>query len=264
MRVMGYFCVAANTRWAKEHPDLSYGFPSDYHLPLSDAYLDYLGAAVEDAVRRTDMDGFMVDWLWNPTDKVRAAQNKGRWIDCDKQLFETLVGKPFPANGRPAAADRQVYERKAIERCWRRIHDAAKRVKPDCVIWISCNNVLDPACGHGRAEGGRLVHGRERQPGADAENRRALGAANATTALPGGLGRWAQRAENPRRPSQRRLRDLWLHGPPGPTRFRFPSPDASVNLRIAFSGNERNVAVLARFFTGRPFDYVTPPPAAPK
>ena len=28
MRVMGYFCVAANTRWAKTHPDLSYGFPA--------------------------------------------------------------------------------------------------------------------------------------------------------------------------------------------------------------------------------------------
>ena len=112
MRVMGYFCVAANTRWAKEHPGLSYGSPSDFHLPLTDAYLDYLGTAVEEALRRTDMDGFMVDWLWNPKDEVRTAQNKGQWLDCDKRLFETLVGKPFPADGRPSAADRQVYERR--------------------------------------------------------------------------------------------------------------------------------------------------------
>ena len=73
---MGYFCVAANTRWAKEHPDLSYGFPSDFHLPLTDAYLDYLGTAVEEALRRTDMDGFMVDWLWNPKNEVRRHRTR--------------------------------------------------------------------------------------------------------------------------------------------------------------------------------------------
>ena len=31
MRVMGYFCIGANTRWGAEHPDLSYGTPSAYH-----------------------------------------------------------------------------------------------------------------------------------------------------------------------------------------------------------------------------------------
>jgi len=31
MLVMGYFCIGANTRWGREHPDLSYGAP----LPLA-------------------------------------------------------------------------------------------------------------------------------------------------------------------------------------------------------------------------------------
>jgi len=42
MLVMGYFCIASNTRWGKEHPDLSYGTPSTYHIPHTDEYLAYL------------------------------------------------------------------------------------------------------------------------------------------------------------------------------------------------------------------------------
>jgi len=66
MRVMGYFCVGANTLWGQKHPDLSYGTPSAPHIPLTTAYLDYLCASMEDALKRTDMDGFMIDWVWNP------------------------------------------------------------------------------------------------------------------------------------------------------------------------------------------------------
>ena len=76
MKVMGYFCVAANTRWGKEHPDLSYGTPATFHLPLTDAYLDYLAEAISDALRTTKMDGFMVDWLWNPSDEARQQANR--------------------------------------------------------------------------------------------------------------------------------------------------------------------------------------------
>lgn len=36
MLVMGYFCIAANTRWGRENPELSYGTPSTYHIPYTD------------------------------------------------------------------------------------------------------------------------------------------------------------------------------------------------------------------------------------
>ena len=35
MLVIGYFCVGANPKWAVEHPDLSYGKPTTYHIPGS-------------------------------------------------------------------------------------------------------------------------------------------------------------------------------------------------------------------------------------
>ena len=40
MVVMGYFSIAANIRWGKENPDLSYGL-GGYYLPYTDEYLAY-------------------------------------------------------------------------------------------------------------------------------------------------------------------------------------------------------------------------------
>jgi hypothetical protein len=70
MRVMGYYCVGANTHWGRQHPDLSYGTPSAPHIPLTTAYLDYLCASIADALNRTGMDGFMIDWVWNPSRRI--------------------------------------------------------------------------------------------------------------------------------------------------------------------------------------------------
>jgi hypothetical protein len=71
MKVMGYFCAAANLRWSQTHPELSYGAQGDQCIPFTDAYLDYLGQAVEEGLRLGKMDGFMVDWLFCPSDSAR-------------------------------------------------------------------------------------------------------------------------------------------------------------------------------------------------
>ncbi len=264
MRVMGYFCVASNTRWAKEHPDLSYGFPNTYHIPLCDVYLDYLAAAVEEALRRTDMDGFMVDWLWNPQDEVRKAENKGDWLACDKRLFETLVGKPFPADGRPAAADRKLYERKAIERCWRRIHDTAKRVKPGCVLWICCNKVLDPAL-----QGTSVLKEVDwfmDESGNPEQMRRIAPLLGPRTQQLLCLVGWGDGHHARKILADPSNAGYGIYGfmAPGPDSLPLPIARCLAQPADRFAGNDRNVAVLARFFTGRPFDYVTPPPAAAK
>ena len=105
MKVMGYFCVAANTRWGKEHPDLSYGTPATFHLPLTDAYLDYLAEAISDTLRTTKMDGFMVDWLWNPSDEARQQANHGQWLKAEQQLYTQLTGQTV-SRGRQALPGR--------------------------------------------------------------------------------------------------------------------------------------------------------------
>ena len=139
MLVTGYFCAGANTKFAQDHPDLSYGTPSTLHIPFTDDYLAYLSRSIADAVKRTGMDGFMIDWIWNPNTELR----KPGWIEPEKKLYTQLTGRPFPAAG-PPAADVLDYERKAIERCWRAVRKAAKGVRRDCVIWLSCSNLAAP------------------------------------------------------------------------------------------------------------------------
>lgn len=136
LKVMGYFCIGANTKWGQEHPDLSYGFPSSPHIPYTDEYLAYLSAAIRDAVAKTGIDGFMVDWLWQPN---RAATD-GKWLNCEKALYAELMGRPFPGEAKLTKEQDVAYGRKAIERCWEVIHKAAKETNPACIIWLSCND----------------------------------------------------------------------------------------------------------------------------
>jgi len=118
MKVTGYFCVAANTHWGKTHPELSHGAPGNCpHIPLSTPYLDYLCATIKDVLARTGIDGFMIDWVWAVTPK---------WIDCEKKMYEELFGEPFPGADKVDGKKVAEFQRRAVDRCWRRIHDAAK------------------------------------------------------------------------------------------------------------------------------------------
>jgi len=138
--VMGYFCVGANTKWGHDHPDLSYGTPSALHIPLTDEYLDYLSRSMTDAMKKTGMDGTMIDWVWNRANDLRQ---KG-WLAAEKKLFTQLTGRQFPKSGLPGQEDNLQYERRAIDRCWARIRDTRDRTNANFILWLSTNNLDDP------------------------------------------------------------------------------------------------------------------------
>ncbi len=46
MKVMGYFCIGANTWWGENFPELSYGTPTTIHIPFTNEYIDYLCASI--------------------------------------------------------------------------------------------------------------------------------------------------------------------------------------------------------------------------
>jgi len=140
MLVMGYFCIGANTKWGTDRPNLSYGTPATYHIPYTDEYLAYLASSVGDAVRKTGIDGFMIDWVWQP----RRQSTKGKWIECEKKLYGQLMGEPFPGEDKLSKQQDLAYSRKAIDRCWKTIHKAAKDADPNCIIWISSNHMNHP------------------------------------------------------------------------------------------------------------------------
>jgi hypothetical protein len=140
MLAMGYFCIAANSKWGADHPELSYGTPSALHIPFTDVYLDYLAQSLGDAIKKTGMDGTMIDWVWTPGDSLRAQG----WLPAEQKLFTQLTGKIFPASGQPAAEDKLEYERKAIDRCWARIIQARDQANPHCILWLSVSDLSQP------------------------------------------------------------------------------------------------------------------------
>ena len=146
MKVMGYFCIGSNTRWGKEHPEYNYGAPSSPHIVYADAYLDFLAASISDALTKTGMDGFMIDWVWMP-DGIGDARKTagGNWLDAEKTLYEHLMNAPFPGENKLTPTDKTAYDRACLDRLWKRIHDAAKASKPDCVIWLSCCDLAHPS-----------------------------------------------------------------------------------------------------------------------
>lgn len=137
MKVMGYFCVGANRYWGEQHPELSHGAPSAIHIPLTKEYLQYLCDTIRDAILRTRIDGFMIDWVFNP-------EPEGQWLECERRMYVELLGKPFPGAARVDAVEKVEFGRRAVDRAWQRIRRAAKSSKPDCIIWLSSHDLANP------------------------------------------------------------------------------------------------------------------------
>ena len=140
MKVMGYLCIGSNTRWGMENPDYSYGYPADRHIPYTKKYLGYLDEIIRDAVERTGIDGFMIDWFYQPN----RSSKDGNWLDSEKKRYEELMGESFPGVKELSEEDYNAYSRLAIEACWRVIYNAAKETNPDCILWLTSFDITHP------------------------------------------------------------------------------------------------------------------------
>ena len=96
--------------------------------------------ATPDAVSKTGVDGFMIDWVWQP----RRQSTKGKWLECEKKLYKQLMGGEFPGEEELTAAQDLAYSRKAIQRCWKTIRKAAKQASPNCIVWLTSNHMNHP------------------------------------------------------------------------------------------------------------------------
>lgn len=143
MKVFGYFCVGANTKWGLDHPEQSYGTPSMPHIPFTNDYIDYLCLSIKDAIKKTDMDGVMLDWIWTPSG-YQAPYKPVKWLACEWQMYQELFGEPFPGNDKITAKQEEQFRAKSIARCWKRIYETIKNTNPKCLIWITCNNITSP------------------------------------------------------------------------------------------------------------------------
>ncbi len=129
MLVMGYFCAGSNPYWEDRHTDMAHiEDRGNVNVPFTLEYLDYFCRSVEDALRKTNVDGFMVDW-------IRPTRHQ-RWLECEKQMWKELLGERFPAGGDPSAAAILEFDRRAMERCWRHLRWATRATRP-AVIWTN-------------------------------------------------------------------------------------------------------------------------------
>jgi hypothetical protein len=142
VRVMGYFTVGGNTHWGQTHPDESYGVPSGIHIPFTKKYLAYLADSIRDALRKTNIDGFMIDWVFSPP--LLMNETEVRWLACEQQMYAELFGEPFPGRDRVTAARTLEFQRRALDRCWRAIRKARDETRAEAIIWLSCYDLAHP------------------------------------------------------------------------------------------------------------------------
>jgi hypothetical protein len=254
MKVFGYFCVGANTKWGLDHPDLSYGIPSAPHIPFTNQYLDYLCASIEDAVKKTKMDGFMADWIWNPGTAIEPFPPL-KWIACEQVMFKELMGTPFPGIDQITPDIEQEFRRKAIERCWKRIHEAAKRANPDCLIWVTCSQITskDVIGSNMFREADLLMN-----EGGDLASLEAIRSmAGEQTRLMTCLASWNMQDAAEIVPGAIKA-NIGLYGFTKPTVDNLlPPVDHFLSMPPdSFKGDDRNIAALARAYRGLSPEYV--------
>lgn len=249
MRVFGYFCAGANSRWAKEHPEQSYGRSSTQHIPYTDEYLTYLDKAIRDAVAKTGLDGFMVDWLFQPN---RGA-TKGKWLDCEKRLYAQLMVQEFPGEDKLTKEQEIEYGRKAIARAWRTIHSAAKETNPKCLIWLTTHNPLNP-----HAAGSQMYKEVDWMMNEAGDIERVMAMmpmVGKHTRMVTCLALWNQQDPTLIVPAALKAGiGLYGFGKPGADSL-LPLPDMTKPVR-SLRGDERNLAALSRAYLGVPLDSV--------
>lgn len=146
MRIMGYFCLGSNPCWAYSHE--SHGWHEFKHgdasgppfhprgknadwswIPFTNDYLEYFCRCLREALVKTEIDGFMIDWF-----KVERGPD---WLDCEKNMWSELMDEPFPDRGEPSADAEIEFKRRQVERAWVRIRQTVKETRPSAVIWTN-------------------------------------------------------------------------------------------------------------------------------
>ncbi|MDR2763725.1 MAG: family 10 glycosylhydrolase [Tannerella sp.] len=250
MKVIGYFCVGANNKWEDDHPDLCYRMGGQ-QIPLTRQYLDYLCASIEDAIRKTDIDGIMLDWFYNPGGG-RDPLPPLRWLPCEEEMYRELTGEDFPGKENVTEDMALAFRRKAIGRAWERIRETTKRTKPECIIWLTAYEVDSR-----EYEGNTLLKEVDwlMNEAGDSERTQAMkDLAGAQTKLITCLANW--NGQNPLETVPDAIsRGVGLYG------FAKPVSGASIMLPVDYylstpldslEGDALNIAVLARCFNNLP------------
>jgi hypothetical protein len=237
MRVMGYFCIGANTHWNETHPDLSHSFASSISIPFTTQYLKYLDAVIREVLRKTDIDGFMIDWVYNASRLYETREYE--WLACEKEMYLELFGEPFPGDEAMDEARINEFNRRATERCWDCIRKAAKETKPNCIIWLTCYDLHHPMLKDSRML--REVDWLMNEHFDPVYLEAARKACGLQTRLIQCICGWGDQHDAAKVVNDPQFADIGLYG--------FARPDVETTLPPeGDTGNARNIAVMREFF----------------
>jgi hypothetical protein len=253
MKVFGYFCFGSNWLWGKENPDFSYGTPTKPHIPYTQKYMDYLCASIEDAFKKTGMDGLRIDWFWNP-DKIK-------WLPCEQEMFFELMGEKFPGADKITKEQLTLFRKKSLNRCWQRMYDTVKNLDKNNIVWHSINNLNNPDLAGDSVPMLMLEQSdwMTNEAGDLKSLREAASKVNKQTRLVTCMASWnGQDVVKTVNEIKDAKLDIGLYGFTKPTQGTLPPPISSYLAKPvnSFKGDGKNIAVYARVFNNLPLDYV--------
>jgi hypothetical protein len=253
MKVFGYFCVGANNKWEADHPDLCYQMDGQ-QIPLTAQYISYLCSSIEDAIKKTDMDGIMLDWFYNPGGG-RSPLPSLRWMKCEEVMYYELMNQPFPGKDKITPEIELDFRRKSIDRAWKQIKETTKNTKSDCIIWLTAYDVNSL-----EYKGSALLQETDwlmNEAGDISRTAAMRGSVGSETKLITCLANWNKQDPSVIVPAAIKEK-VGLYGFTKPV-VGYMLPPVSYYLSKSVDslrGDERNIAVLARVYNNLSLDYI--------
>lgn len=222
--------------------------------PYTLQYLDYLCASIEDAIKKTGIDGVFIDWLWNPGASMEPYPPL-KWMDCEQVMYKELMGRSFPGKDKITPEIELQFRRRAIDRCWKRIRETVKKTKPDCIIWLtSCQLTSKDIAGSDMLKEVDWVLNEAGDSATTGSVSHMLGK---HTRLVTCLANW--NGQDPMKVIPAAVKaNVGLYGFTKPVLGSLMPPvDYYLSLPVdSLKGDEKNIAVLIRVYKKLPLDYV--------
>ena len=132
LEVHGYFCLASNPWYEQQHPDEAVPVRMSPNprqsMPLGSKYLDHVCRCVEEVLSETEIDGFLLDWF---------TEVEPTWVPVEQEMYAELMNQRFPGQDALTESEILEFQRRAINRAWRRLQESVRSIKPDVKILLN-------------------------------------------------------------------------------------------------------------------------------
>ena len=130
MQVLGYFCAGSNAYWERKNPEMvhtEFQRPN-VKIPFTPLYTEYFCRCVEESLRVTEIDGFMLDYFLPP--------ERGIWLDCEYDLYRQHMGETLSPQLAFDAPEAIEFDRRCMAWMWDNIQAVIAANRP-VLLWTN-------------------------------------------------------------------------------------------------------------------------------